>query len=625
MGDFTNVTFVRILRVRGIVPGYLEISERVSMKTSARRLAAATAGAALVLAGLAPAANAITHEELAQLSQKGLLKSVVVYNLNNDGAGSLRQALRIANDAGSGVTTHITFQRAGVIKMYYPPEIMHARVIIDGTTAPGYVAGGAPVVGIDFTGKQGLKLFKGSDGSEVLGMSIGNAQGDAISIKGDRMTFAGNYLGLGIDGKALGNGDDGIHILPGSDHNKIGTNPTGSSGWVSNVISYNDGNAIVLENASHNTIVSNRVGTDPTGTIAAPNGANGLLLLGPGSKKNTIGGSMFVDGVTGAVNNPTGSKGQSAPTFVAPPLGNLFSGNTRAGMVFMKGAHDNTISGNFIGTTASGNAPLGNGHQGIFFDGAPRNKVIGATRYNQPFAYYNVVAANGKIGIQMRNTTGTVIQGNFSGIGANNATVMGNGLDGIEMDGTASNALIGGPGPLGNVSSGNLANGIAVVGTSSGMVSYNNFLGTFAYGGVAPNAWSGVFIISPSANHVVRGTVASGNLNWGIKIGRKANHVTVVSSHVGTTIDGTKAIPNGDGGIHVAQVAHHNTIGGAKPWKSNVISGNTGSGITLDKGTAMNKVIKNSIGVGAAGVPLPNGGGDIVNESNANVIKGNVP
>lgn len=577
----------------------------------------------MLFGGLAPAAQAITPEQSAQLAQRGLLKSIVVYNLNNDGPGSLRQALRLANDAGSGVTTHITFARAGTIRMVTSPEIMNVRVIIDGTSAPGYVAGGAPVVGIDFNGKQGLKLFKGSDGSEVLSMSIGNAQGDAISIKGDGVTIAGNYVGIGVDGKSLPNGGDGIHLLPGSDRNRIGTNPEGAAGWVSNVISTNGGNGIVLENSSRNTIVANRIGTDPTGAIAAPNGANGMLLAGPRTRNNTIGGSMFIDAPTGAVNNPLGSMGTKTPTFVTPPLGNLISGNTRSGLMFAKGANRNRVSGNFIGTTASGNAALGNGMQGIWFDDAPRNRVLGSGLYNQPFAFYNVVSGNGAYGIKVNDSDGVSIQGTFVGIGANNATIVGNGADGIWLSGTSRNTIVGGPGSLGNVASGNGHNGIALTGTVSGFRSINNITGLFALGGAAPNQWDGIWVSSSGGDNVIRSTVSSGNVQSGIALLGKATGVTIQSSIMGLNYTGTVAIPNLEDGVTVSGVANRNIIGVTARGsdQGNYLSGNLGNGITLTEKTRRNLVAGNAIGTNKAGANVPNQGTPISNLGQKNKIK----
>ena len=45
--------------------------------------------------------------------------------------------------------------------------------------------------------------------------------------------------------------------------------------------------------------------------------------------------------------------------FVRPPQGNLISGNEANGVLITGGATLNTLSGNYIGTTASGSAAAG--------------------------------------------------------------------------------------------------------------------------------------------------------------------------------------------------------------------------------------------------------------------------
>ena len=77
---------------------------------------------------------------------------------------------------------------------------------------------------------------------------------------------------------------------------------------------------------------------------------------------------------------------------------------------------------------------------------------------------------------------------------------------------------------------------------------------------------------------------------------------------IGTDRTGTKAVPNGGGGIGEYNSSSSNTIGGTSAGARNVISGNTGYGISMAGET--NDVIEgNYIGVDATGnVALPNSG-----------------
>ena len=65
-------------------------------------------------------------------------------------------------------------------------------------------------------------------------------------------------------------------------------------------------------------------------------------------------------------------------------------------MRITNGASATMLNGNFIGTTASGDAALGNADNGVWIDHANRNFLIGCQFVNNPFVYYNVVSGNGQ-------------------------------------------------------------------------------------------------------------------------------------------------------------------------------------------------------------------------------------
>ena len=93
-------------------------------------------------------------------------------------------------------------------------------------------------------------------------------------------------------------------------------------------------------------IQGNYIGTNAAGTAALGNQANGISL--GGGRGDTIGGT-----IAGA--------------------GNLISGNGMVGIgigsVTRLTTHSHVVKGNFIGTDATGTAPLGNGGDGIFLRG----------------------------------------------------------------------------------------------------------------------------------------------------------------------------------------------------------------------------------------------------------------
>jgi hypothetical protein len=321
---------------------------------------------------------------------------------------------------------------------------------------------------------------------------------------------------------------------------------------LSNVISGNRGSGVAIVGATDNRVAMNFIGTDPAGTVARGNGGHGVWIT-RGASGNVIGGQAT------AGNDPT------AGVFARPPLGNLISANRGDGVRIDAGATRNVLSGNFIGTTADGNAALGNRGDGVAIVGANENALIGCTFQQDPFVFYNVVSGNGGNGVRVHDSDGTVIQANFLGTGANNASVVPNGGDGLLVSGRSRDTLVGGLIPLGNVISGNARHGIEVRDRAGRFTSYNTFGGTFAFGGAAPNGGDGLHITSSGRDNLAIVNVFSGNRGNGISIGGAANGVTVVEAIVGLATDTKSAIPNGGSGIRVGGHARNTRLGGPIP------------------------------------------------------------
>jgi parallel beta-helix repeat protein len=559
-----------------------------------------------------------------------------VTTLNDSGAGSLRAAILAANADGAGVPAVIRFNVSGSIVLASDLPAVTRAVQIDATTAPLYVAGGPPVVELNFNGRGGLTFAAGSTGSSLFGLVLGNAGGNGVTLADSNITLNANYVGLHADGTAFGNQLDGVFISASSSNNKIGINPTGASGVVANVISGNGRNGIAFHGSSGNVVVDNRIGTSVDGNSAIANGQNGILLT-EGSSNNTIGGTLFVNTSTGQANDPTGNKGTTAPVFVVPPLGNLISGNIQNGVRIDSQSQNNVLNGNFIGTNAIGNSPLGNGADGVLILNANNNSLIGCQFINNPFVYYNVVSGNGGNGLHVTSSNNVTVQANFFGIGANNASTVANGQNGILVDGNSQNTQVGGVIPLGNVSAGNSANGIYVTGTASGFTTFNTFGGLLAFQGAAPNRNDGILVDSTGGNILIRTNVFSGNLNNGIEIAGNASGVTVDPNIVGLdttggskTVDtgiGIASMANGNNGVLIRDTAHDNVIGGylQSVIPQNTFSGNIGYGVAI-VGAAYNNQVFNS-GIGTNSIltrGLGNNAGGVLLESSGsnNVIGG---
>lgn len=553
------------------------------------------------------------------------MAAFTVTNLNDSGAGSLRAALEGVNATATGVANTVSFAVTGTITLLSDlPALTKQAAIVAGDS----VTGSAPTVGIDFNGNAGLVFAAGSAGSQLVGLSLGDASGHGVTLGAGGILLNNNYIGLALDGTAAGNTGDGVFVAAASSGNLIGSNPEAAtlaangdpaSGVISNVISANGGNGITLEGSDDNTIVSNRIGTSVDGNTALANGGNGIHLRS-GADGNMIGGTVTGNDASGDPNNPTGNKGDAgAIVIVAPPLGNLVSGNDGDGIRIDSNSTGNTLSGNYVGTTAAGTAALGNQGDGVAIIEADSNTLVGCLVTDNPFVYYNVVAGNAGNGIRVTDSDNVTIRANFVGLGADNATVVANANDGILIDGNSQNTQVGGVIPLGNVVAGNGNNGIEVAGTAAGFSTLNTFGGITAFFGIAPNGNNGILITSTGGSQIIQTNVISGNLNNGIEISGDASGVTIVPNIIGLNTRGDGVLANGGNGILIAGTAHDIVVGGTgivssdSVIRQNTISGNGGYGVEIAGAAYNNTIADSAIGTNIQELDaLPNGAGGVL-------------
>ena len=502
------------------------------------------------------------------LEVRVLLSGLAVTNLNDSGAGSLRQAIHDANvHPGADV---ISFGVAGTITLTSGalPTIT-GTVNVQGNTAPGFA--GQPLVAINCNGFAGLQFGPGSTGSALRSLAIDNAAGAGVTLNGGGFTtIVGDYIGLRLDGSTVAaNTGDGLQ-LNASSFNTI----------TSNVIGGNGANGIDLNVSSFNTIQTNSIGTNAAGTLARGNGQNGILVT-TFSILNTIGGTA-----TGG-NDPTNG------VFDRPPQGNLISGNSANGVLINGGSILNTLEGNFIGTAASGDSALGNTLDGVAINHADLNTLAGCTLTQDPFIYYNVISGNGGNGLRITNSNDTTVQGNFFGLGANNLTPVGNQLNGVVVEGSSARTVMGGPIPLGNVVAANGQNGIVVKDTASFFTSYNTFCGLAAFQTYTNlgNHADGMLITTTGGNILIRTNVITENGNDGIEVSGAASGVRIAGNLIGLDTNGNAAMGNVNNGVEVDGNAHDIIIGGPQATFNiiphNAISANGGNGVAID-GTAHN-------------------------------------
>jgi hypothetical protein len=207
-------------------------------------------------------------------------------------------------------------------------------------------------------------------------------------------------------------------------------------------------------------VEGNFIGTDSTGANALPN-QNGIVL--ESSYRVTIGGT-------------------------AAGAGNVISGNTSAGIVLANGlpflyipelsslvCSDDLIEGNFIGTSAAGTQALPNG-TGIELK-VSDNITIGGTAAGAG----NVISGNTSGGIVLSSTAvvegggsidagyfelssqNNLVEGNLIGTDPSGTIPLGNGADGIAINGGSNNSIGGTSTGAGNVIAFNGGSGVSVI------------------------------------------------------------------------------------------------------------------------------------------------------------------
>jgi CSLREA domain-containing protein len=260
------------------------------------------------------------------------------------------------------------------------------------------------------------------------------------------------------------------------------------------------------------------------------------------------------------------------------------------------GATGNKVTGNYIGTDASGAQDLGNSAYGVSVDGA-NNIVGGATA-----AERNVISGNDALGVLFEDTGtgGNKVMGNYIGTDASGTKDLGNASHGVSIDDVPNNIIGGTTTGARNVISGNNGNGVSIYGNHGNKIT-GNYVGTDATGTKdLGNTYHGVDIDYGKAN-TIGGTTAgernviSGNNGNGVLIeGAGATGNKVTGNHIGTDKNGAAPLGNSSNGVYIS--APNNTVGGTTAGGRNTISGNAGSGVSIYGATTTgNRIPQNSI------------------------------
>jgi hypothetical protein len=365
-----------------------------------------------------------------------------VTNLNDDGAGSLRQAIISAN-AGAGADQIQVNAGVGTINLMTPlPVITETVSIVNLNTGSGRVelnglatqSIGAASIGFDIQ----------APSCEIRGFAV-NRFGEAgirVGPGGSGTIIHQNYIGTDIDGTSVncpdtvhpcGNINRGVWVN-GANNVQIGTV---GAGGVPNSISGNIGRGIVIGSATVGATVvngaaiirNNFIGTDNSGNADLGNTQEGILIAGASGSQ--IGGAVNSNDRNVIIGN--GSHGISIIADTSPGL-NVPASN-------------NVVQGNYIGYTLGSNTATANDGSGIMIQGS--NNVIGGTTTNTPNicdGTCNVISGNKANGVTLATSlaTGNVVQGNYIGVGSNGTTSLPNRSNGVQISNLAGGNFIGG-------------------------------------------------------------------------------------------------------------------------------------------------------------------------------------
>ena len=261
-------------------------------------------------------------------------RDFTVTNTNNDGAGSLRRVIDLANLTAGPDAIKFAIPGEGVKSIRPTSElpVITEAVAIDGYTQPGSsvntLADGTNArILVELDGSEegssfanGLEI--GADNVAVRGLAINGFGNNGISIGsgGTGNRIEGNFIGNDPSGTVdVGNRLSGVAVF-GSGNTVGGTSP-----FQRNVISGNGGFGVGISNfqaPGNNKVEGNLIGTKKNGTSALGNSASGVDIRSSG---NLVGGATLASANTVAFNAGDGIAVALGSANSVSPFNSIFS------------------------------------------------------------------------------------------------------------------------------------------------------------------------------------------------------------------------------------------------------------------------------------------------------------
>ena len=319
-------------------------------------------------------------------------------------------------------------------------------------------------------------------------------------------------------------------------------------------------------------------------------------------------------------------------------------GNKEYGIRIQGGANNridsNVISGNVVGGMAmvgdtAVNNTIANNTIGAKFGGTVAlpntgHGIIVVDSDTNEFSR-NVLSGNTYSGIFiMGSATGNKVVGNSIGTQISGSAALPNGSDGVVLL-SSGNQIGGNQAALRNVISGNGRAGVFINGAgASNNVVEGNFIGTAINGATAiPNAGDGVRVDNAPNNRIGSATdaaarnIISGNTGSGVTFAQAGSSGgLVVGNYIGLAANGTAALGNSRDGVTLTTGATNVQIGGSTTLAQNYISANRANGISILVNSNNNRVSRNWIGTSVTSTALGNVGSGITIQSSGNTIGG---
>jgi hypothetical protein len=408
----------------------------------------------------------------------------------------------------------------------------------------------------------------------------------------------------------IGNGQQGVSILPGAQGNQVIGNQIGVDGPMAV-----DGPFFIVPNGAEGVLIaasSNYVGgpSRAAGNLISGNLGAGVRIVGPSATRNNVEGNYigvapgggFLFGSAGTGNLGDGVRIEDASDNdiggTSDADRNVISSNGGAGVRILGNPGDrnsgarNLVQGNDIGLTADGISALGNGQEGVAIFSA--DNVVGPG---------NVISANlrgvllsgpGAIGNRVRdNLIGTDSTGGFD---------LGNAQEGVRIDNAPDN-VVSGNAAGSQVISGNNVGLLIVGGASTRNQAFGNFIGTDLTGMFdLGNSLEGVRVDNSPGNSIGGMTATARNLI-------SANHTGVLitgpdsvgnvlqGNFIGTNATGLAPVGNGNelDGVQINIGASNNLVGGVSASAGNTIAFNRRDGVRVEDSSVDDAILSNAI------------------------------